>query len=152
MVRLREEGRVRSIGVSNFEPHHIERLLAETGIAPAVNQVELHPEFSQPALRRYHAERGIVTQAWRPLGKGKSLRSPAVAAVAAKHRRSSAQIILRWHLELGVLAIPKSERAERLRENISIFDFELDVEDHAELAALDAGERLGGHPDTHSEE
>ncbi len=151
-VRLREEGRVRSIGVSNFEPHHIDRLIGETGVTPAVNQVELHPEFSQPALRQYHLDRGIVTQAWRPLGKGASLKSPAVASVAARHAKSAAQIILRWHFELGVLAIPKSERPERLRENISIFDFELDAGDRERLGALDVGRRLGGHPDTHSEE
>jgi 2,5-diketo-D-gluconate reductase A len=152
LIRLRDEGRVRSIGVSNFEPHHIERLLNETGTAPAVNQVELHPEFSQPALRRYHEERGILTQAWRPLGKGASLSNATLAAVATRHKKSPAQVILRWHLELGVLAIPKSERAERLRENLAIFDFELDAEDHAKIAALDTGRRLGGHPDTHSEE
>jgi 2,5-diketo-D-gluconate reductase A len=152
LVRLREEGRIRSIGVSNFEPHHIDRLLDATGVAPAVNQVELHPEFSQPALRRYHEERGILTQAWRPLGKGQSLKSPAVATIAGKHGKSAAQIILRWHFELGVLAIPKSERADRLRENISIFDFQLDAEDRKLLATLESGRRLGGHPDTHSEE
>jgi 2,5-diketo-D-gluconate reductase A len=151
-VRLREEGRVRSIGVSNFEPHHIDRLLEETGIAPAVNQVELHPEFSQPALRSYHDARGIVTQAWRPLGKGESLKSAVVAAIAGKHGKSTAQVILRWHFELGIVAIPKSERAERLRENISIFDFQLDAEDRERLGTIESGRRLGGHPDTHSEE
>jgi 2,5-diketo-D-gluconate reductase A len=152
LVRLREEGRVRSIGVSNFEPYHIERLIAETGVTPAVNQVELHLEFQQPELRRYHRERGIVTQAWRPLGKGKGLEYAALASIAKKHGKTAAQVCLRFYFELGVLAIPKSAHRERLKENISIFDFELDAADHAALSALDAGKRLGGHPDTHFEE
>ena len=151
MVELRESGKARSIGVSNFEPEHIERLVEATGVVPAVNQVELHPEISQPALRAFHAKRGIVTEAWRPLGKGSSLRDPEVLAIARKHGRTPAQIILRWEVELAVVPIPKTVSLERMRENLSIFDLELDEEDRRRLASLDRGARQGGNPQTYEE-
>lgn len=151
MIELRERGKALSIGVSNFEPEHIDALIDATGVVPAVNQVELHTEFSQPALRSYHAKKGIVTEAWRPLGKGGSIRDPVVGAIAQKHGRTPAQIILRWEHELGVVAIPKTVSVDRMRENLSIFDFELSEEDRARMASLDRGVRQAGDPSSHEE-
>jgi 2,5-diketo-D-gluconate reductase A len=151
-VRLRDEGRARSIGVSNFQPHHIDRLVAETGVVPAVNQVELHPGFAQPALRAYDTAHGIVTEAWSPLGRDDVLGSVVITALARKHGRTAAQIVLRWHLELGTVAIPKSQTAARIHENLGLFDFVLDPDDLAAIAALDRGHRLGDDPDTSTEE
>jgi 2,5-diketo-D-gluconate reductase A len=151
MIELRERGKALSIGVSNFEPEHIDALIDATGVVPAVNQVELHPEFSQPTLRAYHSRKGIVTEAWRPLGKGGSLRDPVVGAIARKHGRTPAQVVLRWEHELGVVVIPKTASVERMRENLSIFDFALDEEDRARMASLDRGARQGGDPSSHEE-
>jgi 2,5-diketo-D-gluconate reductase A len=151
MIELREKGRVRSIGVSNFEPEHLQTLIDATGVVPAVNQVELHPEFSQPALRAFHAAHGIVTEAWRPLGKGSALRAPIVESIARKHARTPAQIVLRWEIELGVVAIPKTTSVERMRENLAVFDFTLDEDDRMHLASLDRGARQGGDPNVHEE-
>jgi len=151
MVELRKQGKTRSIGVSNFEREHLEALIQAIGIVPAVNQIELHPEFSQPALRAFHASQGIVTEAWRPLGKGSSLAAPIVQGIAGKHGKTPAQVVLRWELELGVLAIPKTASVDRMRENLSVFDFELDADDHARMASLDRGERHGGDPNVHEE-
>jgi 2,5-diketo-D-gluconate reductase A len=151
MIELRERGKALTIGVSNFEPEHIDALIDATGVVPAVNQVELHTEFSQPALRSYHAKKGIVTEAWRPLGKGGSIRDPVVGAIAQKHGRTPAQIILRWEHELGVVAIPKTVSVDRMRENLSIFDFELSEEDRARMASLDRGVRQAGDPSSHEE-
>ncbi|QEI07431.1 aldo/keto reductase [Pigmentiphaga aceris] len=148
-IRLREEGRVRSIGVSNFEAPHLERLIAETDVAPAVNQIELHVDFSQPALRAFHARHGIVTQSWRPLGKGNLFDHPVVTALAQKHQRSPAQILLRWHVELGLVPIPKSGNPARIAENLDIFGFSLTSEDLRTLATLDGDHRQGEHPDRH---
>ena len=148
-IRLREEGRVRSIGVSNFEVPHLERLIAETGEAPSVNQIELHVDFSQPALRAFHAAHGIVTQSWRPLGKGNLFDHPVVKTLAHKHQRSPAQILLRWHIELGLVPVPKSGNAARIAENLDIFGFALDAEDLRNLATLDGDHRQGEHPDRH---
>ena len=151
MIELRERGKALSMGVSNFQPEHIDALIDATGVVPAVNQVELHPEFSQPALRAYHSRKGIVTEAWRPLGKGASVQDPVVGAIARKHGRTPAQIILRWEHELGVVAIPKTASVERMRENLSIFDFELSGEDRARMASLDRGARQAGDPVSHEE-
>ena len=137
LIRLRDEGRVRSIGVSNFTIDQLERLVRETGVMPVTNQVELHPRFQQRALRAFHAEEGIVTSCWRPLGQGRELTNPAIVALAAKHKRTPAQIVLRWHVELGLIPIPKSSIPARQAENIAIFDFALDADDHAAIAALD---------------
>lgn len=151
-VRLREEGRVRSVGVSNFEPEHIQRLVTETGVMPVVNQVELHPDFAQQALREDAAARGILVEAWSPLGQGgELLKREVITRLAKKHGRSPAQIILRWHVELGDVPIPKSQNPQRMRENLEVFDFRLDADDLAALATLDRGHRLGGDPKVYVE-
>lgn len=146
---IAESGRARAIGVSNFHPPQLRRVLAETSVVPAVNQVELHPQFQQAEVRALGAEHGIVTEAWSPLGSGKGLLEvPTVLAIARKHGRTAAQTVLRWHLQLGNVAIPKSVTPSRIKENFDPFGFELDAEDLAALAALDSGTRLGSDPDT----
>jgi 2,5-diketo-D-gluconate reductase A len=150
-VRLREEGRIRSIGVSNFQPAHIERLQAETGVLPAVNQIELHPDFTQADLRAWHAQQGIVIESWSPLGHGALLQDASVLRLAQKHGRSAAQILLRWHVQHGLVAIPKSQDPLRMRQNLQVFDFALDADDLAALALLDGEHRQGAHPDTNDE-
>lgn len=145
------DGRARSIGVSNFTPRHLRRLFAETEVAPAVNQVELHPRFSQDELRAFHAEHGIVTEAWSPIGQGQGLlEDPTVAALATAKERSAAQVVLRWHVQLGNVAIPKSVTPDRIRANIEIFDFTLDDADMAMLSGLGPQDRVGPDPDTFS--
>ncbi|MER7561829.1 aldo/keto reductase [Streptomyces sp. NPDC048523] len=147
--KLHADGRIRAIGVSNFEPDHLERLIAETSVVPAVDQIELHPHLQQQAAREYHAEHGIATEAWSPLGSGKGLLEvPAVVAIARKHDRTPAQIVLRWHLQLGNVVIPKSVTPSRIKENIEVFDFSLDAEDLAAISALDEDRRLGPDPST----
>lgn len=137
LIRARELGLVRSIGVSNFLPEHIERLEKETGVLPAVNQIELHPYFSQEPMRRFCAEKGIAVQAWSPLGRGNaSLREPVVAEIARKHGRTATQVILRWELELGVGVIPKASSPTHQEENLALFDFELSREEVAAISAL----------------
>ncbi|GAA2083587.1 aldo/keto reductase [Aeromicrobium halocynthiae] len=137
MVRLRDEGRIGSLGVSNFGVAELDRLHDETGVVPAVNQVELHPMFQQEELRAAHAERGIVTQAWSPLGRNQGLlQHPDVTALAARLGRTPGQVVLRWHLQLGVVVIPKSERPERIRENFDLAGFAIDDEGMATLSAL----------------
>lgn len=150
-VRLRDEGRIRSIGVSNFQPAHIERLRAETGVLPAFNQIELHPDFTQAGLRAWHAQQGIAIECWSPLGRGEVLKDATVARIAQKHGRAAAQILLRWHVQHGLVAIPKSQDPERMRQNLDVFDFALDAEDLAALALLDGDHRQGGDPDTNDE-
>ncbi|GGK10772.1 oxidoreductase [Streptomyces camponoticapitis] len=143
-------GRARAVGVSNFQPAHLRRLLGRTSLPPAVNQVELHPQLAQTEVRAFNAEHGIVTEAWSPLGSGKGLLEvPTVLAIARKHGRTAAQIVLRWHLQLGNVVIPKSVTPSRIKENFEPFGFELDPEDLAALAALDSGTRLGPDPDTY---
>jgi 2,5-diketo-D-gluconate reductase A len=147
--KLHADGRVRAIGVSNFEPEHLRRLIAETSVIPAVDQIELHPHLQQHAAREYHAEQGIATEAWSPLGSGKGLLEvPAIVAIAQKHGRSPAQVVLRWHLQLGNIVIPKSVTPSRIRENIEVFDFSLDTEDLAAISALNEDRRLGLDPST----
>ncbi|MFJ9111471.1 aldo/keto reductase [Streptomyces sp. NPDC102283] len=141
------EGRAKAIGVSNFHPEHLKRLLAETSVVPAVNQIELHPQLQQVELRAFHAEHGIATEAWSPLGQGKGLLEvPTVVAIAQKHGRTPAQAVLRWHLQTGNIVIPKSVTPSRIRENLDVFGFELDADDLAAFAALDEGKRLGSDP------
>ncbi|MEU6705479.1 aldo/keto reductase [Streptomyces wuyuanensis] len=143
------EGRARAIGVSNFLPEHLERLLGETSVAPAVNQIELHPQLQQTESRAVHAKHGIATEAWSPLGSGRGLLEvPTIVAVAQKHGRTPAQVVLRWHLQLGNVVIPKSVTPSRIRENIDVLGFELDDDDLAAFAALDEGRRLGPDPAT----
>ncbi|BCK67246.1 oxidoreductase [Streptomyces libani subsp. rufus] len=141
------DGRAKAIGVSNFLPEHLERLLGETSIVPAVNQIELHPQFPQAASRAFHARHNIVTEAWSPIGQGRGLlEDPTLVELAAKHGKSPAQVVLRWHVQLGNVAIPKSVTPSRIAENIDIFDFELDDADLTALAGLDTGTRLGPDP------
>jgi len=145
--RLLADGRVLSIGVSNFEIEHLERLLAETDVTPAVNQVELHPEFPQEELREFHAEHGILTESWGPLGQGKGLlENPHIVDVARRSARTPGQVVLRWHIQLGNVVIPKSVNPDRIRENIDIFDFELDEADMQEIEEVRTGRRLGADP------
>lgn len=147
--KIYAEGRAKAIGVSNFHPAHIQRLLSETSVAPAVDQVELHPHLQQAELRAFNSRHNIVTEAWSPLGQGKGLlEDPKLAAIAAKYGASPAQVVLRWHIELGNVAIPKSVTPSRIKENIDIFDFELDAEDLSAIGAMDSGDRLGPDPDT----
>jgi 2,5-diketo-D-gluconate reductase A len=147
LVRLREEGRARSIGVSNFAAPHLERIIGETGQTPAVNQVELHPRFQQGELRAAHQRLGVATESWSPLGQGALLADPVVAAIAAKHGKTPAQAIIRWHLDLGLIVIPKSVTPARIAQNFDVFDFKLDGQDLADLAALDDPDgRIGPNP------
>jgi 2,5-diketo-D-gluconate reductase A len=147
---IKQEGRARSVGVSNFTAEHLRRILEETGETPALNQVELHPHFQQRDLRAFHDAHGIATESWSPLGQGKLLDDRAITEIAAKHGRTPAQVVLRWHLDSGLITIPKSVTPSRIRENIRVFDFALDGDDLERIAALDdpAGGRIGSDPDT----
>ncbi|MGA4864465.1 aldo/keto reductase [Streptomyces lavendulocolor] len=145
--KIYADGRAKAIGVSNFLPEHLERLLGETSVVPVLNQIELHPQFQQAEARAFHARHDIATEAWSPLGQGRGLLEvPTIVAVARKHGRTPAQVVLRWHLQLGNVVIPKSVTPSRIQENIDVFDFELDADDLAAFAALDEGRRLGPDP------
>ncbi len=148
LARLKEDGRVRSIGVSNFQPPHLRRLFDEVGVVPSVNQIELHPYLQQAALRAFREEHGIVTEAWSPLAQGLVLDDPALVAIAAAHGKTTAQVVLRWHLQLGNVVFPKSVTPERIAENLDIFDFELSAAELESIAGLERGERTGFDPDT----
>ena len=159
LERLLADGRVRAIGVSNFMPHHLDRLLAETEVVPALNQIELHPYFTQPDVQRADAEHGILDQAWSPIGGitfypgfGDERRSvmddPVIGGIAARYGKSSAQVMLRWHLQQGRSAIPKSTDPGRIAQNFDVFDFVLSDQELAELDALDRGVRNGPDPDS----
>ncbi len=147
-IELQSEGLVRAIGVSNFQPAHLHRLVEETGVTPAVNQIELHPRFGQVGLRREHEDLGIVTEAWSPLAQGQVLDDPAITQIAEAHGKTPGQVVIRWHLQIGNVVIPKSVTPERIEQNFDVFDFELGEEEMAEIDALDAGERIGPDPDT----
>jgi 2,5-diketo-D-gluconate reductase A len=148
LLQLRADGRIRAAGVCNFQQPHLQRLIDETGEAPAINQIELHPYLQQSSLRAFHARTGILTEAWSPLAQGGAvLEDPTIANLAAKHSRSPAQVILRWHLQLGNVVIPKSVTPSRIAENLDVFGFELDAHDMAAIAALDAESRTGPDPD-----
>src|SRR3954453_4251066 len=140
LVELREDGRARSIGVSNFEPDHLTRVVEETGVVPAVNQIEVHPFFGNEAARAADARHGIVTEAWAPIAKGKVNDDATIGGIASRLGRTPAQVALRWHLQRGDVVFPKSMRPERMAENFAIFDFELDDDDMATITALDRGE------------
>jgi 2,5-diketo-D-gluconate reductase A len=157
------DGKVRAIGVSNFMPHHLERLLAATDVVPAVNQVELHPYFTQPAVQKADAENGTLTQAWSPIGgitfypgwgehRKSVMEDPTIGEIAGAHAKSPAQVMLRWHLQQGRSAIPKSTNPSRIAENFDVFDFELSAEELARIDALDTGIRNGPDPDVPREE
>jgi 2,5-diketo-D-gluconate reductase A len=146
--RIKEEGGARSIGVSNFRVEDLERLEHDAEQLPTVNQVELHPRLQQPELRTWHADHGIATEAWSPLAQGSLLDDGTIETVAAHHDCSPAQVILRWHLQLGNVVIPKSSNPERIRQNFELFDFELSEDDMAAIERLDADERTGGDPGT----
>ncbi len=147
-IELQSQGLVRSIGVSNFQPAHLRRLIDETGVTPALNQVELHPLLQQSGLRREHEELGIVTEAWSPLAQGQVLDDPAIAQIAEAHGKTAGQVVIRWHLQLGNVVIPKSVTPERIEQNFDVFDFELNAGEMAAIEALDAGHRTGPDPDT----
>ncbi len=148
LIKLKEDGRAKSIGVSNFMIPHLRRIIAETGVVPSVNQIELHPRFQQRELRVFHAGHGIMTESWSPLGQGTLLTDEAIAAIGSKYGKSPAQVILRWHLDNGLIAIPKSVTPSRIRENIDVLDFKLDADDMSILETLDdKGGRVGPDPE-----
>ena len=150
LEELREDGRARSIGVSNFQVDHLERLAAETGVVPAVNQIELHPYLLNEEVRAYDEAHGIATEAWSPIARGELLDDPAITALAARLDRSPAQVVLRWHVQRGTIVFPKSTTPSRIRENFELWDFELAPDDVEAISALDRGEagRTGPNPDT----
>ena len=148
LQEIKASGRARSVGVSNFKIPHLERLIGETGIVPVINQIELHPRFQQDAQREFHAKHGIVTESWSPLGQGRVMKDPLIAGIADKHGRTPAQVALRWHVQNGLVAIPKSITPSRIVENFGVFDFELTEEDMAKIATLDNNRgRIGPDPD-----
>jgi 2,5-diketo-D-gluconate reductase A len=147
-VELQKEGLTRSIGVSNFQPAHLERIIAETGVTPVVNQVELHPYFQQAGLRREHADLNIVTEAWSPLAQGKVLEDPVLVEIASAHGVTTGQVVIRWHLQLGNVVFPKSVTQERIEQNFDVFGFTLTAAEMTAIEALDAGDRTGPDPDT----
>jgi 2,5-diketo-D-gluconate reductase A len=150
LIELRDDGRARSIGVSNFQPEHLARILDETGVAPAVNQVEVHPFLTNERVRAADASYGVATEAWAPIARGQVNDNATIRGIAERLGRTPAQVALRWHVQRGDIVFPKSMRRERMAENAAIFDFELDAEDLAAISALDRGEagRTGPHPDT----
>ena len=148
LERLYAEGRARAIGVCNFQRSHLERVMEEGGIAPMVNQIELHPLLTQEELRAFDAEHNIATEAWSPLGQGELLGHPLITELARAHGRTPAQILLRWHIQLGNVVIPKSVTPERIRSNFEVFDFALSEEDVARISALNENHRFGPNPDS----
>lgn len=146
LIEMQKEGLVKSIGVSNFTKENLERLHEETGVWPVINQVELHPQLPQHDLRAFHAKHGIVTQAWSPLAQGQIVRDPVIRALAEKHGKTAAQVTLRWHVQNGIVVIPKSVTPARIKENIDIFDFELDADAMRQIDALRTDVRLGPDP------
>jgi 2,5-diketo-D-gluconate reductase A len=151
LIRLRDEGKVRSIGVSNFNAEHLDRIVAETSVVPSVNQIEIHPAFQQAELRAKHEVMGIVTVAWRPLAHGAAIGSAQLLNIATKLNVSVSQVILRWHLQIGNAIIPKSANAERLRQNLNLGGFQLDDDDMDAIAHVERGERTGPDPELTNE-
>jgi 2,5-diketo-D-gluconate reductase A len=147
-TELKADGRARSIGVSNFQVEHLKRIIDATGETPSLNQIELHPQLQQAELRRYHSEHGILTEAWSPLGQGQALEDPKIKKIAEAHERTPAQVVLRWHIQLGNVVIPKSVTPARIEENFGLFDFELSQDEMDAIQELDAGQRIGPDPDT----
>jgi 2,5-diketo-D-gluconate reductase A len=147
LERLYSDGRVRAIGVSNFQPAHLQRLLDETDVVPAVNQIELHPYLQQRQLRDFDAAHRIATEAWSPLGQGQALDQPVIRTIADRYRKTPAQVVLRWHIQLGNIVIPKSVTPARIKQNIEVFDFELSDDDLRAIGDLESGMRIGPDPD-----
>ncbi|MBO9100218.1 MULTISPECIES: aldo/keto reductase [unclassified Rhizobium] len=148
-VQLHSEGRAKSIGVSNFAAEHLNRIIGETGVTPVLNQIELHPDFQQRALRETHEALGIKTQSWSPLGQGKLLDNAVIGKIAGKYGRTPAQVIIRWHIDAGLIVIPKSVTPSRIAENFKVFDFKLDADDLKQIDTLDTpGGRIGPDPVT----
>ncbi|BDD98255.1 putative oxidoreductase [Mycolicibacterium fortuitum subsp. fortuitum] len=147
-AHLHDQGRIRSIGVSNFAPEHLTVLIDSTGIVPAVNQIELHPLLPQHELRELHARLGIATEAWSPLGQGSLLADPVITGIAERHGKTPAQVLIRWHIHLGNIVIPKSVNPERIVSNFDVFDFDLDESDMSAIASLQTDTRLGPDPRT----
>jgi len=151
-IRLQQEGRVKSIGVSNFLPAHIERILQETGVKPVINQIEVHPEYQQLEVRNFHKRHDIAIESYSPLGSGAVLDNPVIGEIAKKHGKSPAQAILRWHLQQGLIVIPKSTHKVWIEENIAVFDFELDADDMQKIAGLDRPDgKQGSDPATNND-
>jgi 2,5-diketo-D-gluconate reductase A len=148
LIEAQQEGLARAIGVSNFNQPHLERIIAETGVTPALNQVELHPRLQQPGLRRELADLGVPLEAWSPLAKAQVLEDPVITGIAGDHDRTPAQVVLRWHVQLGHIVIPKSVTQSRIEENMGIWDFQLTQDEMDAIEALDRGERTGPDPDT----
>jgi diketogulonate reductase-like aldo/keto reductase len=148
LISLRDEGLIRSIGVSNFQPAHLDQIVDETGVTPALNQIELHPYLTQAALREYDTSHGIATEAWSPIAQGGELLSDhVITSLADKYGKTPAQIVIRWHLELGNVVIPKSVTPSRITENFDVFDIDLDAEDVEAISGLNRDERTGPDPD-----
>jgi len=147
MEEIYRSGRSKAIGVSNFQPNHLDRLRAETDVVPAVNQVEVHPYFTQQDVRSYGVEHGIVTEAWSPIAQGKVLDDPTIGRIAKRYGKTPAQVTLRWHIQRGDVVFPKSATRSRVQENFAIFDFELADDDVTDISLLDREERIGPHPD-----
>jgi diketogulonate reductase-like aldo/keto reductase len=150
LCELHADGRARSIGVSNFMQSHLEEIIEASGEVPTVNQIELHPRLQQASLREFHVKHGILTEAWSPLGRGKLLDDSTVTRIASEHDRTPAQVLLRWHIQLGNVVIPKSVTPSRIEENFHVFDFELSDGDMEALAGLERGERIGPDPESFS--
>lgn len=152
LVELKTQGRIRSIGVSNFNQDHLERIIGETGETPVVNQIELHPRMQQRDKRDFHRQHGIIIESWSPLGSGRMLNDDTVGKIAEAHGKSIAQVVIRWHLQEGLIVIPKSINADRIAQNIDVFDFELSAEDMQTIKGLDRGAsgRIGANPTTAS--
>jgi 2,5-diketo-D-gluconate reductase A len=150
LVETRDQGLARSIGVSNFQPEHLDRIVEDSGVTPSVNQIELHPRLQQRELREVHARRGIVTEAWSPLAQGELIGDPTIGRIAERLGRTPGQVILRWHLQMGNVVFPKSVTPARIVENFDLFSFELPDADVATIGGLEAGRRIGPDPDTFS--
>jgi 2,5-diketo-D-gluconate reductase A len=151
LIELKDTGRIKSIGVSNFNQDHLERIIGETGVTPVVNQVELHPRFQQRGIRDFHAKHDIRIESWSPLGSGRLLDDPTLGAIAKKHGKTVAQAIIRWHLQQGLIVIPKSVNKDRIAANFDVFDFELDADDLKAIEGLDSSDgRTGSNPATAS--
>ncbi|CAB4873074.1 MAG: aldo/keto reductase [Actinobacteria bacterium] len=151
VMELHRQGRARSIGVSNFKAHHLHRIIDEYGVVPSVNQIELQPWLPQRELRDLHAELGILTEAWSPMASGALIDDPLIGSIADKHGRTPAQVMIRWHLQIGNIVLPKSITPSRIKENIAVFDFSLDDADLAAIATLESGRRTGPDPDDFNE-